>query len=79
MTTEPTAPETQDHSACADVLREVLASKGAEITVSTEPPIVHNPYVVDPILCPHKVLFWVEPTSEQIARWAKDAADQEDQ
>ncbi len=71
-------PETQDHSICADVLREALASRGVEITVSTQPPIVHNPYVVDPILCPHKTPFWVEPTSEQIARWAEAAADQED-
>jgi hypothetical protein len=69
--------EMPNHSACADVLRDVLASKGVEITVSTEPPIVHNPYVTDPIRCPHRVLFWIEPTSEQIARWAKDAADKE--
>ena len=66
--------EKRDHSTCADVLREVMASRGVEITVSTEPPLVRNPYVTDPYSCPHKVLFWIEPTSEQIARWVKDAA-----
>ncbi|MES9608099.1 hypothetical protein [Actinomadura sp. NPDC000929] len=44
--------EMPDHSTCANVIRDVLASKGAEITVGTAPPVVHNPYVTDPILLP---------------------------
>jgi hypothetical protein len=71
--------EKDDHSTCADVLREVMASMGVDIVASTAPPIVSTPYVTDPFSCPHGVLFWIEPTSEQIAQWVRDAARKEGQ
>lgn len=69
-----------EHAGCPAKLRETWAlacaqvgdSEPAEITVSTETPIVSNPYVTG-LQCPHGVTFWIEPTSEQIARWRQDA------
>lgn len=52
---------------CAATLREGMAP--VEITVSTQPPLVASPYTTEPFVCPHKVTYWIEPTSEQIARW----------
>lgn len=68
-----------DHADCRRVLREtweqVCADVGSgapdEITVSTEPPLVANPYITS-IRCPHGTEFWIEPTGDQIARWRKD-------
>lgn len=57
---------------CAAVLREVLAERGVEVTASVAPPLIRNAYTVDPYRCPHGVLFWLEPTSEQIARWRSE-------
>lgn len=54
---------------CSAVLRDVLAERGVEVTASTSPPLIRNPYTVDPFRCPHGVLYWLEPTSEQIMRW----------
>jgi hypothetical protein len=59
---------------CSAVLRGILAERGVEVTASTAPPIIQNEYTVDPYSCPHGVLFWLEPTSEQIARWAEAGA-----
>jgi hypothetical protein len=57
---------------CAHVLITNMAAMGAEVTVSTAPPIVHGRYTVDPFRCPHGVTYWIEPTGEQIAAWVKD-------
>jgi hypothetical protein len=58
---------------CAeDVLRAGMTALGADVTVSTRPPLVAGPYTTDPFTCPHGVSYWMEPTGEQIARWARD-------
>jgi hypothetical protein len=49
-----------------------MAAMGVEITVSTVPPLVAGPYTTDGFTCPHGVTFWIEPTGEQIAAWARD-------
>lgn len=61
-----------DHSTCADTLRSEMAKLGAEITVSTVPPLVAGPYTDDPYVCPHGTKYWAEPTGEQIAQWVRD-------
>ena len=61
-----------DHRDCADFLRAEMRQIGPEIVVSEQPPLVAGPYTTDPFPCPHGVNFWIEPTGEQIAQWAKD-------
>jgi len=64
-------------SACAEYIRDVMRALGAEkgigcdTVVSTAPPIVENPYGAHGYRCPHGLIYWVEPTSEQIAEWAE--------
>lgn len=65
----PAAPACTDD--CAAALRDRLAQLGADATVSHLPPLVANPYV-DAMICPHGVTWWMEPTSEQRAAWARD-------
>lgn len=43
-----------------------------DVTITTTPPMVRGPYTIDGFTCPHGVTFWIEPTSEQIAEWARD-------
>lgn len=67
-----------DHAGCAqellDVWRQACANIGGgytEITVSTAPPLVPNPYIHS-LTCPHGITFWMEPTGEQIAEWRRN-------
>jgi hypothetical protein len=66
----PGTPE--NHADCPEYLTSTAFSLGTEVTASPYPPIVHGPYTAPPLICPHGVKFWVEPTGEQIAQWAKD-------
>lgn len=60
------------HAECAELLHDMAANLGMDVTVSTVRPIVAGPYTTDPFVCPHKVTFWLEPTGEQITRWARE-------
>lgn len=60
-----------EHRWCPKVLRQELSKLGCEVTVSEAPPLVMNPYV-DSMRCPHGTVFFFEPTSDQIAAWARD-------
>ena len=64
-----------DHSGCAGVLKDEMASMGVEITVRTVRPLVAGPYTTDPHICPHGTRFWIEPTGEQIAAWAANGVE----
>ena len=64
--------EPENHEDCAAFVRDGMAKLGCDVTVSTAPPIVATPYDNSPLRCPHGVTFWMAPTSEQIAQWAKD-------
>jgi len=66
----PNAPK--DHAGCADWLKAGFARLGADVIVTTAPPLVLTRYDQDPFVCPHGVTFWHAPTSEQIAQWARD-------
>jgi hypothetical protein len=60
------------HAECAELLHDMAANLGMDVTVSTVRPLVTGPYTTDPFVCPHKVTFWLEPTGEQITRWARE-------
>jgi hypothetical protein len=62
----------ESHEQCPDALRDVMAERGVEITVSTLPPLVVGPYTTGGFTCPHGTTFFIEPTGEQISRWSKD-------
>lgn len=64
--------EPADHADCPAHLRGKAAALGLDVTVSTAAPMVAGPYTVDPFVCPHGARYWIEPTGEQIARWARD-------
>lgn len=61
-----------DLEACRQVLLKGMADQGVEVTVSTARPIIETPYEPNPMRCPHGTWFYMQPTSEQIAAWAKD-------
>ena len=44
-----------------------------EITISTAPPIIASPFT-EGYTCPHGTTYWIEPTGDQRARWAAEAA-----
>jgi len=60
-----------EQQTCADELRRRFAAHGCEVTITTAPPLVITPYI-ESIQCPHGTTFYVEPTSDQIAAWARD-------
>jgi hypothetical protein len=60
------------HLGCPSTLRREARAKGLDVTVSEKPPIIPGPYTTDPFTCPHLVAYWIEPTGEQIAAWARD-------
>ena len=60
------------HSRCADLLRADMAP--AEVTVSTAGPIVDGLFAAEEgVTCPHGVVYWIEPTGEQLLRWRAEA------
>lgn len=61
-----------EHVECREWMKRRFAELGADITVSTSPPLVKTPYDQTPFICPHGVTYYHAPTSEQIAQWARD-------
>lgn len=61
-----------DHAGCPDILRGASSELGVDVTVSAEPPLIRGPYTTHPYRCPHGSLYWIEPTGEQLAAWARD-------
>lgn len=64
-------PPPLDHRDCRARLVRAHARIGVEVTASTEPPLVSNRYT-SLYVCPHGVEYWLEPTGEQLAAWARD-------
>jgi hypothetical protein len=62
----------EDHARCADYLKQQMAERGIEVTVSTAMPVVASAYEESCFTCPHGTTYWMEPTGEQIATWARD-------
>lgn len=67
---KPDPPKT--HAECRQYVVAMMRWIGTDGHASTEPPIIQTPYTKPPFICPHGTRFWVEPTSDQIAQWAKD-------
>lgn len=68
-------PTPDNHANCATWMKEQFAALGAEITVSTAPPLVKTDYDQTPFVCPHGTTFYHAPTSEQIAEWARGGVE----
>ena len=64
------APE--DHEQCGSWLKAQFAKLGADVFVTTAPPLIETVYEQDPFICPHGTTFWHAPTSEQMAEWVRD-------
>lgn len=63
---------TQDHRECARFLKGLFIAKDIDVTVSELPPLVATGYEALNMHCPHGVMFYAEPTSEQRAVWARE-------
>lgn len=61
--------------ACVDECRPFLLSKFRELSIEANvshlPPLVASGYDQLDMRCPHGVLWYAEPTSEQISKWAE--------
>lgn len=57
---------------CRQVVVDFYAEKGVEAHVTTEPPIVEPGYEPLDMRCPHGVVWFAEPTGDQIAKWNKE-------
>lgn len=56
---------------CRQMLVDGMARLGAEVFVSTAPPLVPNPFT-EVFECPHGTVWFMEPTGEQHAQWVRD-------
>lgn len=56
---------------CEDVIVAAMTGSGIEIAIGTEEPLVQNKWI-EGVTCLHGVTFWIEPTSEQLAKWAAE-------
>ncbi len=61
-----------NHTKCGAYVKAALKALGADVTVSTLPPLVESPYENLGLVCPHGIQFYAEPTGEQIAEWVRD-------
>jgi hypothetical protein len=61
-----------DIEACRAVLVDTMAERNCEVVVSTAPPLAPTPYEAGPWRCPHGLLFWMQPTNDQILKWRQD-------
>lgn len=62
---------------CRQLIVDTMRSLGCEVAASSKPPLVANPYALiyeerGVMSCPHGVAWWIEPTGDQQAQWAKD-------
>lgn len=64
-----------NHADCPVYMRDGMAELGADVTVSTAPPLVPTGYEQVAVQCPHGVTYWMEPTSEQRVEWARDGVE----
>lgn len=62
-----------DHADCLPFIRSAFEGKGADVVVSTLPPLVYGPYTTDALMCPHGTTYYLEPTGDQVAKWALES------
>ena len=68
----PDDQEAACYSECAALVRGGLAEHGVDANVTSIPPIFESPYEQLGMRCPHGVLWYTEPTTQQQARWIED-------
>lgn len=74
------ATDALGRSRCAEYLRtsmqQIAAGDGrnCETVVSTAPPLIDNGWT-HAYECPHGVVFYMEPTTDQQAEWARDGVE----
>jgi len=56
---------------CKAALVGFMAGLDIEIHATTVPPIFPTPFGPSNLVCPHGVLWFCEPTSDQRVRWAE--------
>lgn len=61
-----------DRDGCGALLVRMYRERGIDANASTVPPLVDSGYEQLNVRCPHGVLWFVEPTSEQRAAWARE-------
>lgn len=66
------SPCLTDTPPCRELLVTEMAKLGVEATASSAAPIVPSPYGVTSFVCPHSIEYFLEPTGDQIAAWARD-------
>ena len=57
---------------CGELVRRGLADQGIEAHVTHIPPLQPTPYEPLNMRCPHGILWFTAPTSEQIAKWVEE-------
>lgn len=64
-------------SECGAILRSFCADRGIDAHVTTVPPLILNAYNIQSgyMVCPHGVKWFMEPTTDQIAQWARDGVE----
>jgi hypothetical protein len=69
-------PRTEECSrACGEFIRDWCVANAdypTEMDVSSSPPIIAQEHPPIAFTCPHGSYWYVFPTSEQIAQWARD-------
>lgn len=57
---------------CGEAMRQVYRDHDVEAHVTHVAPLVPTLYEQPGLVCPHGVKWYAQPTSEQIARWARE-------
>lgn len=70
--TERALPECD--SECGELLRRQFGEEGIDAHVTHVPPLFQSPYENLNMRCPHGVLWYTTPTSEQIVKFLEDGA-----
>lgn len=65
------SPCLADTPPCRRLLVDEMAKLGVDATASPAPPIIPTAYAAFSAFCPHGIEYWMEPTGDQIAAWAK--------
>lgn len=65
-----TAPDCSEE--CRQFILTYFRTKGVDAHVTHLPPIVPPRYEPLDMICPHGVLWFAEPTTDQIMQWALD-------
>ena len=58
--------------ACRRLLVDIMTGMGCEVIVSTAAPLTETDYDPNPISCPHGVVYYMQPTNDQIIRWRNE-------